>query len=141
MRNGLTVLLVMMLQAPLVAQTTSERPVPPELAGKWCYYNLSNGDQGSMSNSCLTLNDDGSYELFIDGATMARVRSLAPSVGPQETDYGTWWVKDSMIYFDSKTHGQVHVTMQKMNQPTDKTVPMILLGGISFVTASGKDAW
>ena len=40
--------------------------IAPELVGKWCYYNLANGDEGKVSNTCVTLNGDGTYEFFLD---------------------------------------------------------------------------
>lgn len=126
---------------PALSQNQDDHSIAPELAGKWCFYNLANGDEGRLSNTCVTLNADGSYEFFIDGATMTKVSSLFPGTPVQESDYGTWWVQGSRIFYSSQTHGKGSFQFQKMNQPTDTKVPLILLNGITFAPASPRDPW
>jgi hypothetical protein len=115
--------------------------IAPELVGKWCYYNLGNGDEGKLSNTCVTLNADGSYEFFVDASTLVKVNSMFPGVPAQQTDYGTWWVRDNSIYYNSQSKGSGSFQFQKMNNPQDKTMPMIVLNGATFAPAVPRDPW
>src|SRR6267142_6300180 len=101
--------------------------IAQEIVGKWCYYNLANGDEGRLSNTCITLNADGTYEFYLVGAGMMKANSIFPGTVLQETDYGNWWVEGNRIYYNSPSHGKGSFQFQKMNQPQDKSVPMIVL--------------
>ena len=128
--------------APIYAQDSrSKGQIAPEIVGKWCYYNLANGDEGRLSNTCVTLNADGTYEFYLDGSMMIQVNSIFPGSSAQQTDYGNWWVDGNRIYYNSSLHGQGSFQFQKMNQPTDKSVPMIVFNGQSFVSPTPRDPW
>jgi len=122
-------------------QDSGKGQIAPEIVGKWCYYNLANGDEGRLSNTCVTLNADGTYEFFLDGSMRTQVNSIFPGSSAQQTDYGNWWVDGNRIYYNSSSHGQGSFQFQKMNQPTDKSVPMIVFNGQSFVSPTPRDPW
>jgi hypothetical protein len=119
----------------------SKGQIAPEIVGKWCYYNLANGTEGKLSNTCVTLNADGTYEFFLDGSAMRQGSTIFSGTPLQQTDYGNWWVDNGRIYYDSQSHGQGSFQFQKMNHPQDKAVPMIVLNGQSFVSSTPRDAW
>jgi hypothetical protein len=115
--------------------------VPQELVGKWCYYNLANGDEGNVSGTCVTLNGDGSYEFYLDGSMAVKLTAAFPGIPAQESDYGTWSVTGNVIQYISQSHGQGSFRFQKMNQPTNPNTPMIVLNGHAFVATTAHDAW
>ena len=115
--------------------------IAPELAGKWCYYNLANGDEGKLSNTCVTLNADGTYEFILDGSALMRANTIFPGVTTQQADYGTWSVEGGRIFYESQMHGKGSFQFQKMNQPQDKSVPMIVLNGQAFASSTPRDPW
>lgn len=142
MKSFLLTLVLWFLIVTVYAQDSgSKGQIAPELVGKWCYYNLANGDEGKVSNTCVTLNSDGTYEFFLDGFGMLKGNSIFPGTSVQQTDYGNWWVEGSRIYYNSQSHNQGSFQFQKMNQPQDKSVPMIVLNGQSFVSPTPRDPW
>ena len=116
----------------------NEQTIPQELVGKWCYINLEITND-LITTSCLTLNEDGTFEAVLDRSTIPSANSLPPNF--QDTDTGKWWVKGNRMYYNSAVNGQGSFTLQKMNHPRLENTPMIVINGISFATASSKDAW
>ena len=142
MKSFLLTLILWFLIATVYGQDSgSKGQIASELVGKWCYYNLANGDEGKVSNTCVTLNGDGTYEFFLDGFGMLKVNSIFPGTSVQQTDYGNWWVEGSRIYYNSQSRNQGSFQFQKMNQPQDKSIPMIVLNGQSFVSPTPRDPW
>ncbi len=116
----------------------NEQTIPQELIGKWCYINLEITND-LITSSCLTLNADGTFEAMLDRSTLPNSSSLPPNF--QDTDTGKWWVKGNRMYYSSSSNGQGSFSLQKMNHPRLENTPMIVINGISFATASQKDAW
>ena len=141
MRHVFLTLALWLCIVSVYGQESGKGKIAPEIVGKWCYYNLANGDEGKLSNTCVTLNADGTYEFYLDDATMLQVNSIFPGAAAQQTDYGNWWVDGNRIFYNSSSHGQGYFQFQKLNQPTDKTVPMIVLNGRSFISPTPRDAW
>ena len=137
----LTIVLGLFIASTHGQDSGSKGQTAPEIVGKWCYYNLANGDEGRLSNTCVMLNADGTYEFYLDSSTRLQVNSIFPGTSAQQTDYGTWWVDGGRIYYDSSSRGRGSFQFQKMNQPTDKSVPMIVLNGQSFVSPTPRDPW
>jgi hypothetical protein len=138
---AVTIILWLFLAVAYGQDVGSKGQIAPEITGKWCYYNFANGDEGKLSNTCVTLNADGTYEFSLDGFAMIKMNSIFPGTSAQQTDYGNWWVDGSRIYYSSSLRGQGSFQFQKVNQPTDKSVPMIVLNGLSFISPTPRDAW
>ena len=130
-------ILIWCLTSTAFAQN-NDQSIPQELVGKWCYINLEITNDLATS-SCLTLNADGTFEAVLDRSTIPSANSLPPNF--QDTDTGKWWVKGNRMFYNSSSNGQGSFTLQKMNHPRLENTPMIVLNGISFATASSKDAW
>lgn len=115
----------------------NDQPVAQELVGKWCYINLATtSDQ--ITNSCLTLNSDGTYEAVLDRSTIPNGQSL-PTI--PDNDSGKWWAKNNRLFYNSSSNGQGSFSLQKTNHPRLENTSMIVLNGIAFATASPRDAW
>jgi len=123
----LTIVLGLFIASTHGQDSGSKGQTAPEIVGKWCYYNLANGDEGRLSNTCVMLNADGTYEFYLDSSTRLQVNSIFPGTSAQQTD--------------SSSRGRGSFQFQKMNQPTDKSVPMIVLNGQSFVSPTPRDPW
>jgi hypothetical protein len=116
---------------------SADQPVTPELVGKWCYVNLiSNSD--IITNSCITLNSDGTFEVVVDPGTLPRGTNLATL---QTNDYGKWYVKNNRLYYNSNSNGQGSFQLQKTNHPRLENTPMIVLNGVAFAASSPRDPW
>lgn len=134
------VLLVFLALAslPLPAQNNDEQKIAPELVGKWCFMNITGSTADVLTNSCITLNADGSFEASLDRTTLPNANSM-PEL--QSSDYGTWWVVGNRLFYNSSSNGKGAYSFQKVNHPRLPNTPMILINGIAFVTASSHDAW
>jgi hypothetical protein len=112
--------------------------IAPELVGKWCFINLTTNTADAVTNSCITLNADGTFEVSLDRATLPNAASFS---GLQNSDYGKWWVTGNRIFYNSATNGQGSFAFQKMNHPHLENMPLVVINGISFATASSHEAW
>jgi hypothetical protein len=136
MRRIVLISLVWNFAASAFAQS-SDQPIAQELVGKWCYINLEiTNDQ--ITNSCITLNADGTFEATLDRSTIPTENSIPANL--QDTDTGKWWVKGNRLFYNSTSNGQGSFTMQKVNHPRLENTPMIVLNGIAFAGLS-KDLW
>ena len=115
----------------------NDQPIAQELVGKWCYINLEVTND-VITNSCITLNADGTFEATLDRSTIPNGAST-PNL--QDNDSGKWWVKGSRLFYNSSSNGQGSFTLEKMNHPRLENTPMIVLNGAAFATVSQKDAW
>ena len=124
-------------QTSLRAQANDQQ-VLPELVGKWCYIDLANNTTDVVSNSCITLNADGTFDAVLD-------RKLLPNSNAfgnlENTDYGRWWVSGNRIFYNSPTNGQGSFGFQKVNHPRLENTPMIMINGVAFATASSREPW
>jgi hypothetical protein len=120
-----------------VAQGTEQqsRQISTELVGKWCFINLTSN---AITNSCVTLNGDGTFEANLDRSMLPNANSF---VGIQDSDSGKWWAKGDRIFYTSSANGEGSFAFQKMNHPRLENTPMIVLNGIAFATASSHDPW
>lgn len=116
---------------------SNDQPVAPELVGKWCYINVA-VTTDLITNSCITLNSDGTYDAALDRSTLPNGTQL-PNL--QENDSGKWWAKDNRLFYNSANNGQGSFSLQKVNHPRLENTPMIVLNGVAFATVSSKDAW
>ena len=112
--------------------------VPPEFVGKWCYVNLAANTTDAVTNSCITLNADGSFEAVLDRSTLPSLNSFSVL---QDSDFGKWWVKGNRIFYNSSSNGQGSFVFQKMRHPRLENSPMLVLNGVAFATASSHDPW
>lgn len=135
-----SLLFSILLRTNLLAQGNEQQniPIAQELVGKWCYINLAAGTSDAITNSCITLNADGSFEANLDRSVLPNVNSFP---GIQDSDYGKWWVKVNRIFYNSNANGQGSFVFQKMNHPRLDNAPMLVLNGIAFITASSHDPW
>ncbi|MGC4021771.1 MAG: hypothetical protein QM734_07420 [Cyclobacteriaceae bacterium] len=111
--------------------------IAPELVGKWCYINMTTTND-AITSSCITLNDDGTFEASLDRSTLPRGIQF-PAI--QDNDYGKWWVVESRIFYKSSTNGQGNFFFEKVNHPRLDHTPMIVISGVSFATSSPRDPW
>ena len=123
------------------AQDTHLGQIAPELVGKWCFINPFNGSNATQTGSCITLNDDGTYEFYLDASGMTKANSFFPGTALQERDSGTWWSQGNTIYYHSSAHGEGSFQFQKVNQPQNESTPMIVVNGQSFASAIAHDPW
>jgi hypothetical protein len=137
MRKIITMTLMLVLGTNAFAQST-DQSVPQELVGKWCYINLEITND-LITNSCITLNADGTFEAILDRSTIPNGNSLP--INLQDSDNGKWWVTNSKIFYRSDANGQGSFTLQKVNHPRLENTPLIILNGIAFATVQGKDHW
>jgi hypothetical protein len=137
---NLIMLAVALSQGNLLAQGNEQQniPIAKELVGKWCYVNLNANTSDALSNSCITLNADGSFEATLDRSTLPGNSSFA---GLQDSDYGLWWVKGNRIFYNATTNGQGSFVFQKAKHPREDNAPLLILNGITFASASPHDPW
>jgi hypothetical protein len=135
--NILFALFVILVGTDLRAQGNDQK-IAPEIVGKWCFINLSSNTKDAITNSCITLNDDGTFEAVLD----RKMHPNGASFGNlQDSDYGKWWVNNNRIFFNSISNGQGSFEFQKVNHPRLENTPMIVVSGIAFATASSHDPW
>lgn len=113
--------------------------VAQELVGKWCLVNPGTTSTDAMTASCITLNADGSYEIHLDRAGSVNANTFYSTI--QESDYGTWSVKDDRIFYRSTSQGDGSFRLQKINHPRLENTPSIVLDGLVFCAAFAHDPW
>ena len=114
--------------------------VAPELVGKWCYYKSLNlgTHAGSSSDSCITLNADGTYEYYRENGYIIQGPG---SVGnPADHDTGRWSVSGNTITALSNKKGTLILNFEKQNHPKTGD-PMIVIEGDAYVTYYKKAPW
>ena len=121
----------------LFAQNNDQQ-VAPELVGKWCFINLSSNTSDEITNSCITLNADGTFDAALDRKMIPNGTSFG---NLQDSDYGKWWVSNNKIFFSSSSNGQGSFEFQKVNHPRLENTPMIVCSGVAFATASNHEPW
>lgn len=133
-------LVLALSQVSLWAQGNEQQniPIAQELVGKWCYVNLNANTSDALSNSCITLNADGSFEATLDRSTLPGNVSVG---NLQDSDYGKWWVKGNRIFYNATSNGQGSFVFQKARHPREENTPLLILNGITFATASSHDPW
>ena len=129
--------LFVFVEIDLCAQN-SDQQIAPELVGKWCFINLSSNTTDAITNSCITLNADGTFEAVLDRKMLPTGASLGTL---QDSDYGKWWVSNNRIFYNSASNGQGSFDFQKINHPRLENTPMIVCSGVAFATASSHDPW
>ena len=130
-------LLIVFVETELCAQNNDQQ-IAPELVGKWCFINLSSNTADAITNSCITLNADGTFEAVLDRKMLPNATSFG---NLQDSDYGKWWVSSGRIFYNSNSNGQGSFDFQKINHPRLENTPMIVFNGIAFATASSHDSW
>ena len=115
--------------------------IPKELVGKWCYLSPVNGGNGVLSNTCITLNSDGSYEFFLDDVGFVKANSFFQDAAVKEFDYGTWSAQGNTIYYNSNANGAGSFQFQKMNQPQNESTPLLVVNGQAFASLTPRDPW
>ena len=116
----------------------NDQPIAPELVGKWCFINLSSNTSDEITNSCITLNADGTFEAVLDRKMLPNSTSFGNLL---DSDFGKWWVRNGRIFYNSSSNGQGSFAFQKMNHPRLENTPMIVCNGIAFATASNHEPW
>ncbi len=111
--------------------------IATELVGKWCFINLA-ASSDALSNSCITLNADGTFEASLDRSTLPSANTFSVL---QDTDFGKWWAKGNRVFYSSSANGQGSFAFQKANHPRLENTPMIVLNGIAFAAATMHDPW
>ena len=125
------------VQTNLFAQN-NEQKIAAELVGKWCFINLSSNTSDEITNSCITLNADGTFEAVLDRKMLPNPTSFGNLL---DSDFGKWWVRNGRIFYNSSSTGQGSFAFQKMNHPRLENTPMIVCNGIAFATASNHEPW
>lgn len=136
-RLGILYLIAISWISTYVSAQSEEQQVAQELVGKWCYINLAVTND-VITNSCVTLNSDGTFDASLDRSTLPNGTSL-PNL--QDNDNGKWWFKNNRLFYNSSNNGQGSFSLQKVNHPRLENTPMLVLNGIAFATASAKDPW
>ena len=108
-----------------------------ELAGKWCYMaNVNANNGGRMSNRCITLYANGTYEYYSETSSSNPYGSTAS----QDSDSGTWRATATSITANSRKHGVLTYSLEKRNHPKTGD-PMIVLDGDAYVTYQQRRPW
>jgi hypothetical protein len=116
--------------------------VAMELAGKWCYVNItSTNSGGSSADECITLNGDGTYVYYSERSMSVNTNAYSGGTNSQNGDRGTWYVQGDRIYYNSQSHGQGSYRLEKRNHPKNVNDPMIVLDGKAFVTQTARQPW
>jgi hypothetical protein len=124
------------------ALASGPKNIPQELAGKWCWVNVTNTNSGgSSSGQCITLNADGTYTYYSERSMSVNDPSFAAGTNSQGSDAGTWWVQGDRIFYNSQTRGQGSYSLEKRNHPKNANDPMIVLDGQPYVTQYQKMPW
>lgn len=118
-----------------------------ELAGKWCYVNVvSTGSGGWMTDECITLNENGTYEFYSENSGSATVTNqyggqvAFGGTSSQNHDAGTWQVQGNSLIAQSQSGARQSFTLEKRNHPQSGD-PMIVLNGRTYVTHWQKAPW
>lgn len=127
---------------PPAHQGTGARNVPQELVGKWCWVNVTTTNSGgSSSDTCITLNGDGTYLYYSERSMSVNDPSFAGGTNSQNSDRGSWWVQGDRIFYSSQSQGQGSYRLEKRNHPKNVNDPMIVLDGQPYVTQYAKAPW
>lgn len=111
--------------------------VAQELVGKWCYMsNVTSGNGGRMSNRCITLREDGTYEYYSETNSSGDNGSTSS----QESDSGTWNATEDTITANSQSQGRKTYSLEKRNHPKTGD-PMIVIDGDAYVTYAQRAPW
>jgi len=111
--------------------------VAQELVGKWCYFsNTKTNDGGYMSDRCIMLNGDGTYEYYSETS----ITGDRGDTGSQNSDSGTWTATEDTITANSNTQGTRAYSLEKQNHPKTGD-PMIVLDGEPYVTYNQRAPW
>jgi hypothetical protein len=111
--------------------------VKQELVGKWCYMsNVNTNDGGRMSNRCITLNENGTYEYYAETTSSGDYGGTAS----QESDSGTWTATEDSITANSQSQGTRTYSLEKRNHPKTGD-PMIVIDGDAYVTYGQRAPW
>lgn len=115
--------------------------VRPELAGKWCYFNSvsANSGGGRMTEECITLNGDGSYQYFTATSASAYAPGIYGGTASQGNDSGRWTATASTITAQSSKGQTTSYTLELRNNKNND--PMICLEGRCYATAWQKAPW
>ena len=120
---------------------SGDKRIAPELVGKWCYVNVTTTNSGgAMSDECITLNADGTYEYYSERSMSTNTNAFWAGTNSQKGDRGTWTYDGNRIYNNSQTNGQGSYQLQKVNHPKNGD-PMIVLDGKAYVTYYQKSPW
>jgi len=133
-------LLAAVVTTRLFAQNNDSQngQVAPELVGKWCYMDISTSTTDAITNSCITLNADGTFDAVLDRKMLPNANAFG---NLQDTDYGKWWVSGNRIFYNSPSNGLGSFAFQKLNHPRLENTPMIMINGVAFATASSHEPW
>jgi len=139
MKKYLFLSIVCFLSLNLLAQN-NDQPVAQELVGKWCFTNLNGSTADVITNSCVVLNADGSYEASLNRNDIPAGVSV-PIL--KDSDYGKWWAKGNRLFFESSTDDEAKgsFVFQKVNHPRLENTPMIVVYGVAFAAASPREKW
>jgi len=122
--------------------TSGPKNIPQELAGKWCWVDVTNTNTGgTSSDACITLNADGTYDFYSERSMSATNQAFSAGTNSATSDRGTWWVQGQRIYYNSESRGPGSFTLQKRNHPKNPGDPMIVLDGQPFVTQYQRAPW
>lgn len=113
--------------------------IAQELVGKWCYLPRTAETTESMTNSCITLNADGTYDIAVDQSAMNSAGTSFSSMS--SSDAGTWWVEGNLLWYNSNSRGKGSYRFQKANHPRLEKTPVILVEGVIFCSATPRDPW
>ena len=120
------------------AGTNRQGSIPQELVGKWCYYASVRPNYGNMrtSESCFTLNADGTYEYYENNHTGG-----APGTYTSDTrDSGRWSATATSITAISNNTGAATYQLEKRNHAKNGD-PMLVVDGKEFVTFYKRMPW
>ncbi len=116
--------------------------VAQELVGKWCWTNVTSTNSGGrISERCITLNGDGSYQYEAESSMSVNTNAYAGGTNSQSSDRGTWSYDGVRIYYNSQMgQGSGSYLLEKRNHPKNGD-PMIVLDGETYVTYYQKPRW
>ena len=122
--------------------TSGKGRVAQELVGKWCWTNVTSTNSGGrISERCITLNGDGSYQYEAESSMSVNTNAYAGGTNSQSSDRGTWSYDGVRIYYNSQMgQGSGSYLLEKRNHPKNND-PMIVLDGETYVTYYQKPRW
>lgn len=108
---------------------------PVELAGQWCYMNMTSGAQ---SGRCVTLSADGTYLYSAERSRSVTTMEGSGGISSQSEDSGTWYVAGDRMYYQSRSGESGSYRLEKRNHPRNVNDPMIVLDDEPFVTTTQR---
>ena len=110
---------------------------PQDLVGKWCYQsNINAQGGGRMSNICVTLNANGTYEYYGETSSSNPYGGSAS----QGYDAGRWTATANSLTARSDRGKTTTYTLERKNHPKTGD-PMLIVDGQPFVTFYKKRPW